>query len=174
MNIINTEKIKELIYELLKELGENPDRDGLKETPQRISDMCLELFDNKYSEQDLVKIFEEKRTENNIIEINNISFCSFCEHHLLPFYGTVSIKYLPKNNKILGISKFARIINYFSKKLQLQERLTNQIAEFIYSKISPQAVEVTIEAEHMCMAIRGVKSLGAKTKTTVILGDFKK
>ena len=106
MNIINTEKIKELIYELLKELGENPDRDGLKETPQRISDMCLELFDNKYSEQDLVKIFEEKRTENNIIEINNISFCSFCEHHLLPFYGTVSIKYLPKNMLIWECTDF--------------------------------------------------------------------
>ena len=118
--------------------------------------MCLEFFENKYSEQDLVKIFDEPGSSNNIIEINNISFCSFCEHHLLPFYGTVNIKYLPKNNKILGISKFARIINYFSRNFQLQERLTNQIAEFIYSKISPQAIEVTIEAEHMCMTIRGI------------------
>lgn len=138
--------------------------------------MYLEFFNKKYENPDLnlIKIFEEKNTNkiNNIIEINNIFFCSLCEHHMLPFKGHVHIKYLPKNGKILGISKFARIVEHFSSGLQIQERLTSQIAEFIFSKLEPQGVEVIVEAEHLCMTVRGVKSTDSKTKTHVILGNF--
>ncbi len=138
--------------------------------------MYLEFFNKKYKNPDLnlIKIFEEKNISkiNNIIEINNIFFCSLCEHHMLPFKGHVHIKYLPKNGKILGISKFARIVEHFSNGLQIQERFTSQIAEFIFSKLEPQGVEVVVEAEHLCMTIRGIRSINSKTKTHVILGKF--
>ncbi len=175
--MIDTEKIKTLTYELIKALGENPNRDGLKETPLRISKMYKEIcagLENKTD--DLIKLFKEEKIkksgQSEIIEINDIPIYSLCEHHFLPFFGTANIKYVPKNGIIMGLSKFARVVDYFSKKPQTQERLTFEIAEFLYKNLDAKGVEVSLECQHMCMIMRGIKAHGSKTKTTFKCGDL--
>lgn len=171
--MINTEKIKQLTYELLEALGEDPQREGLKETPERVAKMYFELCSglNK-SADNLIKTFKENKNENDIIVIQDIPVYSLCEHHLLPFTGVASIKYVPQDGVIMGLSKFARIVDHFSKRLQVQERLTAEIADFIFSKLIPQGVEVTLECEHLCMTMRGIKAQGSRTKTTAIRGNI--
>lgn len=172
--MVDKEEIENLIFKLLKALGEDPQREGLRETPKRVANMYAELFhQSDFSKHELVKIFnEEKVSASDLIEIKDIPFCSLCEHHLLPFKGVVNIKYIPQNGKILGISKFARIVNYFASGLQVQERITNKIANFIFSNLSPKGVTVTIESEHLCMIARGVKATGSITKTVSTYGDL--
>ena len=167
---MNKQKIEKLIYDLILQLGENPKRDGLKETPKRVASMLCEFFKKESSEK-LVKIFKEDFSINSPIEIKNIPFCSLCEHHMLPFKGLAYIKYVPKQNFLIGLSKFARIVNYFSKGLQLQERITNNVADFIYLKFPVKSVEVILEAEHLSMTLRGTKSIGSTTKTTAIRSE---
>ena len=171
--VIDNKKIERAIEEILEAIGEDKNREGLKETPQRVAKMFNEIFSG-YGEtaDDLVKIFNEKYRSDEIIAVTDIPFCSMCEHHMMPFYGKVSIAYLPKDEKIIGISKFSRIINYFSKRLQVQERLTKQISDFLYEKLDPFGIIVIIEAEHMCMTMRGVQKPGSKTVTTIVRGAF--
>ena len=170
---MNNKKIEKIIYDLLIELGENPSREGLRETPKRVSKMLEEFFKPEYENtEELVKIFEEPSFQNGIIEIKNIPFSSLCEHHMLPFMGTASIKYLPKKSSIIGLSKFARIVNHFSKGLQIQERITNNIANFIFSKLDVKGIEVKLKAKHLCMTLRGAKALGSYTETTCLLGNL--
>ncbi len=171
--MVDKEEIERLVFKLIGALGENPQREGLRETPKRVANMYAELFNQSdFSNHELIKIFSEEVSESGLIEIRDIPFCSLCEHHLLPFKGVVHIKYIPKNGKILGISKFARIVNYFASGLQVQERITNKIAGFIFSSLSPKGVEVTVEAEHLCMTMRGVKAKGSITKTISTYGDL--
>ena len=167
---MNKQKIEKLIYNLLLQLEEDPNREGLKETPKRVANMLYEFFKKESSEK-LVKVFKEDFLSDSPIEVKNIPFCSLCEHHMLPFKGLAYIKYVPKQNFLIGLSKFARIVNYFSKGLQLQERITNNIADFIYSKFPVKSVEVVLEAEHLCMTLRGAKATGSTTKTTAIRGQ---
>ncbi len=173
--MIDTEKIEKLTKELLEALGEDPNRNGLKETPKRVSQMYKELcLGLEKSPDNLIKVFEEEKIncqEKEIIEINDIPVYSICEHHLLPFIGTASIKYIPQNGKIMGLSKFARVVNYFSRKPQVQERLTAEIAKFLYEMLNPTGVQVTLECEHLCMVMRGTKAYGSKTKTTFACGE---
>lgn len=169
--MINKNKLQSLIYELLKEIGENPERDGLKETPRRVADMYEEICSGIYNNpHNMVKLFKENSNINSLIEINNIPINSICEHHLLPFTGTACIRYVPNNGVILGISKFARIVDCFAKKPQVQERLTNEIAAFLFSELNAKGVQVTLECTHMCMVMRGAKAYGSKTKTTSTFG----
>lgn len=172
--MIDEKKIEKIIMELLEALGENPNREGLKETPKRAAGMYKELCAGlEQSSDNLIKIFEEEKInyqENEIIEINDIPVYSICEHHLLPFIGTANIKYIPKNGRIMGLSKFARVVDHFSRKPQVQERLTAEITEFLYKNLDPIAVQVTIECQHLCMIIRGIKAHGSKTKTTFSCG----
>ncbi len=164
-------KIESLIHELLVAIGENPERDGLKTTPERVAHMYAELFSGVNSLPDEnIKIFKEDENQNDLIIIKDIPVYSMCEHHLLPFVGEAHIRYIPKNGQIMGLSKFARIVDCFARRPQVQERLTSQIADFIFSKLNPQGVEVVIEAEHLCMTMRGIKSHGSKTKTIATRG----
>lgn len=171
--MIDKNKIQSLTYELLKAIGENPEREGLKETPQRIAQMYEEICSGLHNSPDnLIKLFTETSNISGLIEIRDIPVYSICEHHLLPFMGTANIKYIPKNGVILGISKFARIVNHFARKPQVQERLTSEIAEFLFSKLDAKGVEVTIECTHMCMVMRGAKAMGSTTKTTSVFGSM--
>ena len=172
--MINTEKIKQLTYELLEALGEDPQREGLKDTPERVAKMYLELCSGLNEPADnFIKTFKENKNQNDIIEIRDIPVYSLCEHHLLPFTGTAHIKYVPQDGVIMGLSKFARVVNNFSRRPQVQERLTAEIADFIFSKLSAKGVEVTLECEHLCMTMRGIKAHGSRTKTTAARGSLR-
>lgn len=171
--MINKEKIEKLTYELLLALGEDPARSGLAETPKRVAGMYCELCSGLDEDpKKFVKLFKSDSMDDDIIEITDIPVCSLCEHHLLPFKGKAHIKYIPKNGVIMGISKFARIVQCFAKKPQVQENLTAQIADFLIENLNARAVEVTLECEHTCMTVRGVKATGAITRTTAMRGNF--
>ena len=170
---MNNEKIKNLTREFLIAIGENPDRDGLKDTPQRVATMCEEMFSGlNRPEDNLVTTFSEPHSSGNIVEINKIPVRSVCEHHLLPFFGFANIKYIPKNGKILGLSKFARIVDFLSRKLQVQENLTSEIADYLWEILNPLGIEVSLECTHTCMTVRGVKAESSTTKTTAKRGDI--
>lgn len=167
--MIDEKRLKNAIYELILAIGENPNRVGLIETPERVVNMCKEFFASP--PKNLVKYFETG-SYDELVVIKNIEFYSVCEHHLLPFYGTANIAYLPQKNKLLGLSKIARIVDLCSKKLQLQERLTSEIADFL-NNLSEKGVLVLTQAEHMCIAMRGVKKSGCKTVAMATRGKLK-
>jgi len=164
-------KVPILIKKLLKSLGENPGREGLKETPQRIARMYQELL--KGYQQNPKTVFKRFDGEKyvGLIVIDNIDFYSLCEHHLLPFYGRIHIGYVPDGH-ILGLSKFARLVDIFARRLQIQERLTKQIADSLEKNLSPRGIVVYCEAEHFCMRMRGIKKTQSRVKTLVKTGVF--
>ncbi len=167
-----TRSIPGLIKQLIKLLGENPEREGLRETPKRIDKMYQELLKGyRLNPKSIFKRFDgEKYT--GLIVVSDIDFYSLCEHHLLPFHGRIHIGYIPDGH-ILGLSKFARLVEIFARRLQLQERLTKQIADALKENLNPKGVVVYCEAEHFCMSMRGVKKTNSKTKTLVTTGLFK-
>lgn len=168
---MDKEKIKEAVTQILIAIGEDPNREGLKETPTRIANMYEEIFAGLHKNPltDLEKIFNEEKHEELVL-VKDIPFYSMCEHHLLPFFGTASVGYIPREGKITGLSKLARVIDTLAKKPQLQERLTSEIANAIAKALDPKGVIVVLEAEHMCMTMRGVKKAGAKTITSAVRG----
>lgn len=166
---VDKQKVETAVREILVAMGENPDREGLAETPNRVARMVAEMTLG-YMEspaQYLKKNFEESGSE--IVIEKDIAFASTCEHHLLPFFGKVHIAYVP-NGKVVGLSKLARVVDAYSKRLQLQESLTAQIADAIFEGLSVKGVFVVIEAEHTCMTVRGVKKVGSKTITCATRG----
>lgn len=170
-----TEKItiKEIIENLLISLGEDPQREGLKGTPERV-EKSLRFLTNGY-QQDVERVLNDAFftiTHDEMVIVKGIQFFSLCEHHLLPFFGECHIAYLP-NKKVVGLSKLPRVVEIFSRRLQLQERLTCQIAEAILDKVDPLGVGVVIEAQHLCMMMRGVEKQNARTVTSAMLGVFK-
>jgi GTP cyclohydrolase I len=165
--------MKELIREILLKIGEDPDRDGLQGTPGRV-DKALRFLTSGYA-QNADKIlnnalFDVKYDE--MVIVSDIDFFSLCEHHLLPFFGKVHVAYLP-DKKVVGISKIVRLVEMFSRRLQVQERLTTQIAETISERLSPHGVGVVIEAQHMCMQMRGVEKQNSRAVTSSMLGTFR-
>lgn len=173
---LNKKKIILAAKQLIKALGENPDREGLKETPQRVAAMLEELTSG-YSVKDPSAVLRPVyKTENysEIILVKDIQFYSLCEHHLLPFFGTASVAYIPKDKILLGISKIPRVIDIFARRLQIQERLTQQVADTINSTLEPLGVMVIIEAQHLCMTMRGIKKTGATMTTSALRGVFMK
>ena len=171
---IDKKRIEFAINEILLAIGEDPNREGLKETPRRVANMYEEIFGGLEEEPSQhLKIFCEDCQEDVPIIIKDIPLSSMCEHHLLPFIGVVHIAYIPRDGKIIGLSKFSRIVNCFAKRPQVQERLTNQIADFIFKSINPIGVAVIIEAEHLCMTMRGTKAVGSKTQTITLRGEMK-
>ncbi|XP_014247860.1 GTP cyclohydrolase 1 isoform X1 [Cimex lectularius] len=158
---------------LLSSLGENPEREGLLKTPERAAKAML-FFTKGYDQriEDILNdaVFDEDHDE--MVLVKDIEMFSMCEHHLVPFYGKVSIAYLP-NKKILGLSKLARIVEIFSRRLQVQERLTKQIAVAVTKAVNPEGVAVVVEAVHMCMVMRGVQKINSKTMTSTMLGVFR-
>lgn len=170
---MDKKKIEKAVKDILIAVGENPDREGLKKTPERVSKMYDELLAGykKDPEKELAVYYSEEKHEE-IVLVKDIPFYSICEHHLLPFFGKVHIAYIPKKEKLLGISKMARVVDIFSKRLQLQERITKQLADIIMKKIAPYGVMVVIEAEHLCMTMRGVKKPGSQVITSAVRGVF--
>lgn len=166
----NKEIIMNAVRDILKAVGEDPERAGLIETPKRVANMYEEMFAGLDSDpKQHLKLFDES-SNDEVVVVRDIPFSSMCEHHLLPFVGKAHIAYIPNNNKIIGLSKFARIVDNFAKKPQVQERLTSDIADFLNDHLQPKGVAVIIEAEHMCMSIRGAKASGAITKTSALRG----
>lgn len=168
---MDRERAMRAVKELLEALGEEPSREGLKETPRRVADAFAEFTcgTDKEAEEALSKTFAVEGGDM-VIE-KDIAFSSTCEHHLMPFFGRIAIAYIP-DGKVVGLSKLARCVDAYSHRLQLQEQLTRQIAQAIMRYLSPKGVLVWCEAEHTCMTCRGVKKTGSKTVTYKILGDF--
>lgn len=169
------ERIVRAVAEILDAIGEDPTRDGLLRTPERVADMYLELFAGlaKDPQDELDVIFEMGHDE--MIMVRDISLYSVCEHHLIPFVGKAHVAYIPnKAGQITGLSKLARLVDTLSKRPQVQERLTTQIADAIEKALDPRGVLVVIEAEHLCMSMRGVRKPGSTTVTSAVRGQFRK
>ena len=159
---------------ILEGIGEDPNREGLRETPQRVAEMYAELTAGMREDpsEHIVPLSGPKHDE--MVIVKDITIASLCEHHLAPFVGKCHIAYIPKNGNILGVSKLARLAEGFARRLQLQERLTTEIANTLFERLRPLGVMVVIEAEHTCMTLRGVKKPGAMTVTSAVLGGFRK
>jgi GTP cyclohydrolase I len=164
---MNKSRVKRLIRELLMEIGEDPDREGLRETPDRIADLYEEIFNGYNMDSELDVMFSE---ESDTVVAREIQFYSMCEHHMLPFYGKVHIAYIP-DGKVFGISKLVRLVEKFSRRLQIQERMTKQIADEL-ENMGVKGVLVIAEGDHMCMKMRGVRN-NSKVMTIAYRGEFK-
>ena len=171
---MDKKKIAKAVRDILEAIGEDPKRRDIIDTPARVADMYEEIFSgiNKDPAKELEVILDQKHDE--IILLKSIPLYSVCEHHLLPFVGKAHVAYIPRQGRVTGLSKLARVVDVLSKRPQVQERLTSQIAEIIMSKLKPQGCMVVIEAEHMCMSFRGVKKPGTLTVTSAVRGVFKK
>jgi GTP cyclohydrolase I len=168
-------KISSAINDIIKAIGDDPDREGLAGTPERVAEMYAELFSGLHQDprEELKVGFELGHRE--MVVLRDIPFYSMCEHHLLPFYGVAHIGYIPnEEGRIVGISKLARVVEIISKRPQLQERMTTEIADTIMDAIKPDGVAVVIQAEHLCMIMRGIKKPGSNVITSAIRGIFKR
>ena len=170
---VDIERIANAVKEILLAVGENTEREGLKMTPQRVATMYAELLAGMREDpkEHISRVFTESYDE--IVLLCDIPFYSICEHHLMPFIGSAHVAYLP-TGVILGVSKLARIVDCFAHRLQAQERLTNQIADFIMGNLKPRGAAVVLEASHSCMTIRGIKKPGSIMVTSALRGLFKK
>jgi GTP cyclohydrolase IA len=171
---MDTKKIERAVRDILTALGEDTKRRDIKDTPKRVAEMYDEILAGRKSdpEKELEVIFEKEHDE--IILLKNIPLYALCEHHLLPFIGKAHVAYIPSNNRVTGLSKLARVVDIFAKRLQVQERLTTDIADIIMKKLRPKGVLVVIEAEHLCMSMRGVNKPGILTITSAVRGTFRK
>lgn len=169
--MVDQNKIREAARLLLEGIGEDPDREGLKETPERIARMYGEIFSGMDGDgrEELSKVFAVENSE--MVLEKDITFYSMCEHHLLPFYGKAHVAYIP-DGRVVGLSKLARTVEIYAARLQIQERMTGQIADAIMEYLAPKGVMVVLEAEHTCMTMRGVKKPGSKTVSTAARGVF--
>lgn len=169
---VDAERIERAVREILLAVGEDPNREGLKATPRRVASMYGELLEGMQHEpsEHLQSIFHEKYDE--VVLLRDIPFFSICEHHMMPFIGTANVAYLP-DGKVLGVSKIARIVDCFAKRLQVQERLTAQVADFLMDNLKPKGVAVVIEASHSCMTIRGIRKPSSEMVTSALRGLFK-
>jgi len=170
---VDIERIKKAVKEILLAVGEDVEREGLKKTPERVARMYSELLGGMQEDpkKHLRSIFTEDYDE--IVLLRDIPFYSICEHHLMPFIGSAHVAYLP-SGAVLGVSKLARIVDCFARRLQTQERLTYQIADFIMNSLKPKGVAVVLEASHSCMTIRGIKKPGSVMVTSALRGIFKR
>lgn len=171
---IDQERIQKAVREILEAIGEDPEREGLRDTPSRIGRMYAEIFDGIHADpRDCLKTQFTADKHNEMVIVRDIPFASMCEHHMLPFVGKAHVAYIPQDGRITGLSKIARVVQGYSHRLQLQERLTSQIADALVDELQPMGVLVIIEAEHMCMSIRGVNKPGALTVTSAVRGIFR-
>jgi len=169
---VDLERIQKAVREILAAVGEDPDREGLQETPARVARMYAEMFSGLHHDprEHTKKFFAEKYDE--VVLVRDISFCSMCEHHLLPFTGKAHIAYVP-NGKVIGLSKLARVVEVHARRPQVQERLTEDIANLLVSELGAKGVAVVIEASHSCMTIRGVRKPGSLCVTSAMKGLFR-
>ncbi len=169
---VDIPRINKAAREILEAVGEDPDREGLRDTPIRVARMYAELFDGLYSDpaEVLSAVFDEDHQE--MVMVRDIPFYSMCEHHLLPFHGVAHFGYLP-NGKIVGLSKIARLVDILSRRPQVQERLSSQVVDTFCSVLQPLGAGVVIEAEHLCMTMRGLKNPGSRMVTSAMRGVFR-
>ena len=169
--MVDKNKIEQAVQTILEAIGEDPSREGLKDTPERVARMYEELTAGYLDDAKthLARTFCETRGE--LVLEKDIAFSSTCEHHLMPFFGKVHIAYVP-NGKVVGLSKLARVVEVYARRLQLQERMNAEIADAIDKELAPKGVFVVVEAEHTCMTARGIKKVGSKTVTMAVRGEF--
>jgi GTP cyclohydrolase I len=172
-NNVDLPRIERAVREILAAVGEDPDREGLLETPARVARMYAEMFSGLHDDPrpHLQKFFTEKYDE--VVLVRDISFCSMCEHHLLPFIGKAHVGYVP-DGRVIGLSKLARVVEVISRRPQVQERMTEDIANMLVDELGAKGVAVVIEASHSCMTIRGVKKPGSLCVTSAMKGLFRK
>lgn len=172
MTKVDLKKIENAVTMILEAVGEDPNREGLLDTPKRVSKMYAEMFEGLHQDpkEHFKTVFHEEHEE--LVLVKDIPFFSMCEHHLVPFYGKAHVAYIPRDGIVTGLSKLARAVEVTARKPQLQERITSTIADDIMEMINPHGVYVVIEAEHMCMTMRGIKKPGAKTVTAVARGIY--
>jgi len=170
---MDKKKIEKAVRDILEAVGDNPRRQDLLDTPRRVADMYEEILEGikKDPAKELEILLSEGHDE--IVLIKGIPLYSLCEHHLLPFIGRAHVAYVPQGNRVTGLSKLARVVDILSKRLQVQERLTTQVADVIMKKLKPKGVMVVIEAEHLCITMRGVKKPGTVTVTSAVRGIFR-
>jgi GTP cyclohydrolase I len=171
---LDAPRARAAVRELLAAIGEDPDREGLLDTPDRVARACVEIFSGMREDpsEHLLRQFHEDGHEEMVI-IRDIPFTSMCEHHMLPFNGRAHVAYIPRKGRITGLSKIARCVEGYARRLQVQERLTSQIADAIMRSLDPLGTLVVVEAEHMCMTARGIKKPGSLTVTSAVRGSFK-
>ena len=171
-DFMDKQRIEAAVREILIAIGEDPDREGLVETPSRVARMYEEIFGGLEDDPTRhLKLFDESSEE--MVVVRDIPLYSMCEHHLIPFLGKAHIAYIPSDGRVIGLSKLARIVDCFARRPQLQERLTSQVADFLYENLQPMGVAVVIEAEHLCMTMRGARASGAKTMTSALRGTMR-
>jgi GTP cyclohydrolase IA len=174
IRVFDQQRAEDAVRELLYAIGEDPNRDGLRDTPARVARAYREMFAGLYTDPDSVlnTMFDEDHDE--MVIVKEIPLYSTCEHHLVSFHGVAHVGYIPgKDGRVTGLSKIARLVDLYAKRPQVQERLTSQIADALVNKLDPRGVIVVVEAEHLCMAMRGVRKPGAVTTTSAVRGQFK-
>jgi GTP cyclohydrolase I len=170
---MNRKKIEKGVKLILEGIGEDPDRPGLKRTPERVASMFEEIFSGlEISPEDLLKPIEGE-SHDEMVMLKDIPFYSVCEHHLLPFFGSAHIAYVPGKGKIVGIGELAKALEVLAKRPMVQERLTTQLADMIMENLKPKGAMVIIDAEHLCLSMRGIKKPGSKTVTSAVRGIFR-
>ena len=172
--MVDQEKVRFATACLIEAIGQDPSREGIKDTPQRVAQMYTELFSGLDADPkaELTVGFEEGHYE--MVILRDISFYSMCEHHFLPFYGVAHVGYVPSiGGRVVGVSKLARVVEIFARRPQLQERMTKQIADTIFEALKPDGVGVIVEAEHLCMIMRGIKKPGTSVITSAVRGSFR-
>ncbi len=171
---MNQKKIEKLIREFLEAIGENPNRKGLVNTPRRVAEMCTEIFAGiKKNPRTVLSVIHAEKHDEMVL-LKNIPFYSVCEHHLLPVLGKVHIAYIPAGGRVTGLSKLARVVDIISQRLQLQERMTKEIADTVMEVLKPSGVGVIIEARHLCLEMRGIKKPETVAVTSAVRGIFRK
>ena len=172
--MIDKKKIEDAVIMFLEGIGEDPYREGLLETPKRVANMCEEIYGGYEMDPKEILSKRFKANSQDIVLVRDIEFYSHCEHHLVPFFGKVHIAYIPNSSgEVIGLSKLARLVEVYARRAQIQEVLTDQIAEAIMEEIKPAGLAVIVNAEHMCMTMRGIKKPGTTTTTSSIKGLFK-
>lgn len=172
---MDAQKLERGVRMILEAVGEDPGREGLRNTPRRVAEMYAEILAGRSIDpKKILTVVYEKENHEEIVLVKDIPFYSVCEHHLVPFFGKAHIAYIPKSDRLLGVSKLIRMLEIFAQRLQLQERMTKQVADTVMDVARPHGAMVVVEAEHLCMTMRGVKKPGAKMVTSAMRGIFLK
>ncbi len=172
---MDKDRIEKAVREILYAIGEDPDREGLLDTPRRIAKMYEEIFSGINEDpRKHLEVFFQAEQHSELVIVKDIPFYSMCEHHFAPFFGKAHVGYIPRDGRLTGLSKLARVVDTVAKRPQLQERLTSTIADVLVEKLAPYGVIVVVEAEHMCMTMRGVKKAGSQTITSAVRGILEK
>ena len=170
---MDLKKIEKGVRMILEGIGEDPERSGIKETPERVARMYEEIFSGlETPTEELLKAIEGE-THDEMVLLKDIPFYSVCEHHMIPFIGKVHVAYIPSGGKIVGLSEIVKAVDVLAKRLQVQERLTTQLADLIMNKLKPKGAMVIVDAEHLCISMRGVKKPGTRTVTSAVRGIFR-